>query len=94
MAGVNIILEGDDALKDWRDSLVAGSGIYVQDGDPGTEIRAVYLRNGTSGGMPAAVLAARDAQGRVAIIEVTARMFNSIAAAFRGRADFEGTPLG
>lgn len=89
MAGVNTILEGDGALNDWQSQVV----FYVQDGDENTEIRAVYLRNGTSGGLPSAILAAKNSNGKVAIIEVTARMFNSIARAFVGRADYEGTPI-
>lgn len=86
---VHTILEGDGRLEDWKTGLV----FYVQDGDEATEIRAVYLRNGTAGGFPAAILAAKDADGNVAIIEVSVRMFNAIARAFIGRADYEGTPI-
>jgi hypothetical protein len=89
---VDIILDGDDELKDWADL----ERIYAHEGRD--EIRAVYLKNGTADGMPACFLAARvagafDDEDAVILIEMTARMFNSIAGAFRGRADFEGTPL-
>ena len=84
---VHIILEGDAALLDWKDDAITE---YRDDRDV---LRAVYLKGGMHSGLPAVLIAARNDVGEVAVIQMSARMFNSIAAAIRGRADYEGTPL-
>ncbi len=105
MNGVNIILEGDDALKDWIEPYAAERA-HVHAGkraefkidhytSEAAEIRAIYLKNGTARGFPVAMIAARREPGdEPVVIEMTLRLFLGIASAFKARAEYEGVDLG
>lgn len=83
---VSIILNGDGALLDWADRPMH----WIRDG-----IRAVRLHDGTESGKAAVSFAALLPNGDAVVFEMTETTFEAIAAAFRGRKQFEeeNTPV-
>lgn len=91
---MHIILEGDAAFKDWAEQADALGLTTRTLSDDRDELRAVYLANGTSGGRPTVFIAGREGIGSPPVaLQMTLRMFLAVAAAFRGRAEFEGVDL-
>lgn len=85
---MRIILEDEGALVD------AGQLQRRFYRDPDDEIRAIWVANATAEGNPGVIIAVKDERsGQLFAIEMTARIFFGIAAAFKGRAEFEGRDL-
>ena len=92
MGRIEIILQGDGALNDWRDTSEHhqkrfDSQHYTQED---SEIKAIYLTEGMASGKPSCMIAARDPGETPVLIEMSIEMFLTIAAAFKGRYEMEG----
>lgn len=78
MPHADIKLEGDGAHPEWKNK-----PIYFQN-DPNGCVHFTAMPHGTSEGRPSVIITVDSPEGLVHI-ETTMRIFQSVAAAFRGR---------
>lgn len=81
---IEVHLNGDGCWPDLREIVC----------EHGEVMEAAYLERGTLQGSPSVTLRIRLDDGRIVLAETTLKLFLTVAAAFRGKAQRDGLDIG